>query len=141
MGPGQFSWAAGGTIAPCRFVGADRSGEEQVLQASVLGQPTFGVMQEEMRDAPGLTGSDAAIAAIANDTGFKVHPWGSPCLVEAGGTFNFGDDLMSDTSGKAILATSGYYVSARALQNGVSGRKVYVLPVQYQKSVLGNSNQ
>lgn len=141
MGPGQFSWVSGGTIVPCRFVSHDRSGEEKIVQASVLGQPTVGVMQVGQKAAPGLTGSDAAVAAESGDQNFHVHPWGSPCLVEAGGTFNAGDDLMTDTNGKAILATSGYYVSARALQNGVSGRYVYVLPVQYQKSVLGNSNQ
>ncbi len=139
--PVEPSWTAGGTIAPCRFVVPDPTADEQIIQCSVGGQPTIGVMQEGQKGTPGLTGSDAAVAAESTDRGFKVHAPGDLCLIEGGGNFNPGAELMTDTSGKAVVATTGYYVGAIALQAGQSGKKIKCMVVRYQKSGVGSSGQ
>lgn len=138
--PVEPSWVAGGTIAPCRFVVPDPSADETIIQCSVTGQPVIGVMQEGQKATPGLTGSDAAVAAESGDQDFKVHSLGDVCLIECGGTFNAGAELMPDTSGKAIYALVGYYVGAIALQAGASGRKVLAQIVRYQRSTSGGSS-
>lgn len=137
--PVEASWSTGGTLAPCRFATIDPSTDRQVLQCTVTGQPTIGITQEGQASAPGLTGSDAAVAASSGETNFKLHAPGDICLLEAGGTFNAGAELMTDTAGKGILATSGYYIGAIAREAGVSGRKVSVMVVRYQKSGVGSS--
>ena len=138
--PVEPSWVAGGTIAPCRFVVPDPSADETIVQCSVNGQPVIGVMQEGMRDTPGLTGASDVVAASSGDQDFKVHGLGDVCLIECGGTFNAGAEVMPDTSGKAIYALVGYYVGGIALQAGASGRKVRIQVVRYQKSTSGGSS-
>lgn len=137
--PVQPSWVAGGNISPSVFVTIDPSADETVLEASVTGQPTIGVMQQGMRDTPGLTGSDTDVAAASGDQNFHVFAPGDICPLVAGGTFNAGAELMATTNGRGILATSGYYVGAIALQAGVNDRVVNVMVVRYQKSGVGSS--
>lgn len=48
-------------------------------------------------------------------------------IVDAGGTFSKGDDLATDTDGKAVKAASGQNVCARALYDAASGQKTEVL--------------
>lgn len=136
----EISFRAGGTIAPCRFLAADSSADEQVVQATVEGQPALGISQEGMKTAPGLTGSDNTVAAVAGDQ-LRVFGQGCDCLLELGGTVSAGDEIMTTTAGKGELATSGYYVNAIALQAGTNGKKIRVMIVRYQKSVSGSSNQ
>ena len=139
--PVEPSWVAGGTIAPCRFVVPDPSADETILQCSVGGQPTIGVMQEGQKDTPGLTGSDAIVAAVLGDQNFKVHGLTDVCLIEAGGAFNAGAELMTDTNGRAVYATTGYYVGAIALQASAAlYKKVLCQVVRYQKAGSGGSS-
>ncbi len=48
-------------------------------------------------------------------------------IVDVGGTFVKGDDLATDANGKAVKATSGQNVCARAMYDAVAGQKAEVL--------------
>lgn len=138
--PVQPSWVAGGDISPSVFVVIDPSADETVIEGGASpGQPTIGIMQQGMRDTPGLTGSNTDIAASSGDQNFHVFAIGDICPLVAGGTFNAGAELMVTTGGRGILATSGYYVGAIALQAGINDRVVNVMVVRYQKSGVGSS--
>nr|DAN90220.1 MAG TPA: capsid fiber protein [Caudoviricetes sp.] len=51
-------------------------------------------------------------------------------IVDVGGTFSKGDDLAADTDGKAVKATAGQNVCARALYDAAAGQKTEVLLIQ-----------
>lgn len=137
--PVEPSFKAGGTVAPSRFVVMDPTADEQILQASIQGQATIGVMQDGQKATPGLAGSDSTVACESGDTNFKVHGLGSVALIEAGATFSAGDEVMTTSLGKATLATAGYYVAGIALQGATSGKKVLIFITRYQKSINGSS--
>ena len=123
----ELSFKAGGTIAPASFVKFDTSADEQVVAAGA-GDPVIGVSQEGMKRAPGLPGSDTAIAAESGDT-VHVYGWGNDCLLTLGGTVTRGDYLKSDASGFGVTASSGDETGAIALQSGTSGVKIRVVAV------------
>ena len=57
---------------------------------------------------------------LAADPGSVCRP-GDITKVQAGGSFNPGDSVMSDSSGKAVVATSGSYMLGVALAAGADG--------------------
>ncbi len=129
--PGQV---AGGTIAPKRFVKMSTSADNTVLQATANDR-CDGVSQQGQRDAPGLTGSDAVVAAAAGDQ-IDTYTPGDLCYVVAGASgCTRSVWVKSDSAGKATpvttLAGSG---SSATLQNaagivvrgGASGEDVLI---------------
>lgn len=122
----EISLRASGTVSPSVFVTLDPNFDEQYLQ-SVQGDWPIGVMQEAQRGTPGLTGSDATIAAQSGDTGPRIVQWGNDCLLTCGGTVSPGNALMPDAVGRGISCPSGQYYGAIALQAGTLGVKIRVV--------------
>lgn len=121
---------AGGTIIPARFVKLDTAADNRVVQTSAGTDVVFGVAQENMRDTPGVRGSDTAIAAESGDF-VRVHGVGEHCQLELGGSVTRGALLMSDSVGRGVTsATPGTdEVGAFALQSGSSGSKIDVMVI------------
>lgn len=128
-------WRANGTIAPSRFVKADTSGDHLVLQAdggsSSKGAEVVGISSEAMKRAPGLTGSDVAVAAEQGDP-LRVYTIGdTPMLKLGSGGCTAGQPLKSDASGQGVVATAGTdNIGAIALEAGAAGAlvKVQIVP-------------
>lgn len=57
---------------------------------------------------------------LASSPGAVCFP-GDITKVRAGGSFSKGDDIATDGSGKAVVATSGAYVLGVALSDGTDG--------------------
>ncbi len=116
---------AGGTIAPCRFLKVSAAANQTVLQATAATEKLFGVSGDYQKGTPGLTGSDAAVHAVAGDS---VQVWrdNDVCLVEAGAAVTAGDFLTSDSVGRAVTATSGDEVGAQAMRT-VAGVGIMIL--------------
>ena len=124
---GGISWIAGGTIAPSRFV-KQTSTAFTIIQAT-SGDALLGVMQEGQRNAPGVTGSDSAIAAINGDAGtFFIYNPGDRCRVELIAAVTAGQFLKASTDGKAIAHTTGTAnIGGSALTSGNAGDKIEIL--------------
>lgn len=52
---------------------------------------------------------------------------GAPCRIEAGGTFSDGDLLATDSQGRAVQATTGDIIVAKALEGAVQGEVVWIV--------------
>lgn len=103
---GGISWVAGGTIAPSVFV-RQTSTAFTIVQAT-SGEALLGVMQEGQRNAPGITGSDSAIAALVGDAGtFNIYNPGDRCRVKVIAAVNPGVALKASTGGLGISHTTG----------------------------------
>lgn len=116
---------ANGTIAPCRFVKQDTTADDAVLQAGAGDEPV-GISQEGMKRAPGLAGSDAAVAAESGDS-LQLFGFGDMPLLEYGGTVTRGDWLKPDANGKGVTASANDIAGAKALKSGVLGTKAPVI--------------
>lgn len=128
----QPVFRAGGTIAPLRFVASDGN-PGTVIQSAAATSLHIGVSQPGMKRAPGLPGSDNAIAAEVGDP-IHVYGIGDVCLLTAGGTVNEGDMLTSDATGRGITTvTDGDEVGAQALQNGAVGELILVRILSRQR--------
>lgn len=119
----EIQFKASNTIAPCSFVTIDPSFDEQVKQ-SVVGDRPFGVMWEQQKLTPGLTGSDTTIAAQSGDYNFRVYGQGNDCLIQLSGTVSPGNLLKPDGNGFAVSGTANDQCGAVALQAGTSGVKI-----------------
>ncbi len=104
---GGTSYKAGGTIHIARFVKFD-STAFQILE-STSGDASLGIMQEGMRDPPGLTsGTDATVAATSGDKAtFFIYQTGDRCRVWLVNAATAGQMLKASTGGKATPHTSG----------------------------------
>ena len=124
---GGISWVAGGTIAPSRFI-KQTSTAFTVIQAT-SGEALLGVMQEGQRNAPGLTGSDADIAAISGDAGtFNVYNPGDRCRVKVIAAVNPGVALKCSTGGMGITHSTGTAnIGGFTLTSGNAGDLVEIL--------------
>ena len=132
----RIQYVAGGDIYPCRFVKQATTAPFTVVQASVAGEAVVGIAQEGTTVVPidGFTNSSSVYAGTA---GLPIHVFGehSECLVEAGGVIAVGDLLATDANGKAVKATSGQKVGARALEAAsAAGVKIRVA-VEIQRTV------
>jgi len=115
----QPQFKANGTIAPSRLIKIDTTGDGLALQAGA-GDKCLGISQSGMKRAPGLPGSDTAIAAEAGDP-VQVYALGDVAMLTLGGTVARGDYLKSDATGRGVTASSGDEVGAVALQSGTVG--------------------
>ena len=121
---------ANGTIAPRRFCIPDTSADNMLLQASSQGTLAPYVSQVAQKGPPGLSGSDVAVAAVAGDN-VEVRGPGDVAWVDAGAAVTRGNPVMTDTSGKAIAATTGNYYLGIALQSAAGANvaiPVHLMP-------------
>ena len=111
---------AGGNIYPSRFVMIDSSNDFKGLQAT-LNAKTIGITDVGTNYAPL---SDQSVSAYAAKDGqnMRIFGDGDVCLVKAGDTIVAGNELKSDSTGRAIpIATSGttnQRIGAVAIQGG-----------------------
>lgn len=114
---------AGGTIVPMTAIKLSTSAERTVTTAGA-GEIVLGIAQQGQKRPPGLTGSDAAVAAESGDQ-LDYYGYGdvAPCV--SGDTVTMGGLLKSDGSGKLIpLSTTGY-ACAIALQTTTGADEVF----------------
>ena len=116
---------ANGTIAPARFCIPDTSGDNLLLQATSQGTLAPYVSQPSQKGPPGLSGSDIAVAAASGDN-IEVRGPGDVAWVEAGAAVTRGNPVMTDTSGRAIAATTANYYLGLAIQSA-AGAGVRIL--------------
>ncbi|MGD9644315.1 MAG: capsid cement protein [Pirellulales bacterium] len=126
---------AGGNINPARFIIQDTTANNTALQAGANGK-TIGVSQDGPKDPPGTGGSSLAAAAGEMFSHFTL---GQICRMEAGDAITAGDELESDTNGKAVpvaaTAATVRYVGAIALEAaGGAGEFLQVLVCRYTKT-------
>lgn len=81
---------------------------KSALLADTAGGVVLGILQDT-----GLNGSSAVEHGLVRNSGES--------LCKIGGTIAIDDPLQADTDGMAIVATTGDYVFARALEAGVDG--------------------
>lgn len=127
----QPAYKAGGTIAPCVFVRPDTTQDFAVVSCTT-GDDPCGVSTETMKRMPGLTGSDATVAAESGEP-IEVHGLGEVCLLTCGSSVTRGDFLKPDGSGNALTASSGDIAGARALESGAASAKIKVLVLRTKK--------
>lgn len=135
------NFIANGTIQPSRFVKLDTTAGKlfNVLQAAASTDSTLiGISQPGSFDPPGTTGSATDAARAGQE--LSVYSIGDVCLLELGGTVTAGDYLMSDASGKGVIATltdgtTIRHIGAKALESGVSGEKIRALVILQAKSL------
>ncbi len=128
---GGISYKAGGTIHIARFVKFDSTSPQ--LVESTSGDASMGIMQEGMRDPPGLTSStDATVAATSGDTGtFFVYQGGDSCRLWMVNAVTAGQMIKASTGGKGTPHTSGAALcTAIALEAGNPDELVRVLVLQ-----------
>jgi hypothetical protein len=106
------SLKAGGTIPPCSAVKA--SGAYGMVVCGTQGEKFIGISPEYQKGAPGLTGSDTAVAYTSGDYGTYYGPNEQHVLATAGDTFSAAAYLMTTSAGKLITATTGNWAGARA---------------------------
>lgn len=106
------SYIAGETLYVSRFAAQSASSDLTVNMADADDR-TVGVVHEGSRDAP-IPEVSTVVAASAGET-VRVHGPGEECWVVAGAAVAANDLLMPDADAKAITATSGKWVGARAL--------------------------
>ncbi len=97
------AFRANGTIAPCRAVVLDTTGDFLVVQA-VAGSISIGIAQEGMKGPPGFLGSDTTIAAQQGDPIQVIGP-GNVALAETGALVTRGDRLEADANGRLITSS------------------------------------
>ena len=90
-------------ILPYRFVGFDNTADSEAL--------------ENITSSKGnIIGISDSVKSLANDIA-DIYMAGEVAQIEAGGAFSAGDELTSDSSGRAIKASAGDNIGAIALQN------------------------
>jgi len=97
LGKGKNASAA---ITKKRFVKLDTTDTtgETVKQCDTSGERAFGVSQFSVSAAEILRGKGASVLTEGR------------AIVEAGAALTVGQEVMTDASGRAVLATSGLYV-------------------------------
>lgn len=127
------SYIADGDIRPCRFVSADGTKDNRVVESDANSE-VVGISQEGGREAP-LPGVSTVKAAAADES-LMVYELGERCLLELGeNSVTPGALLKSDADGKGVdIATTGttiQKIGARAEQGGDDGDKVLVTIVLF----------
>jgi hypothetical protein len=128
IGPG-YTKTANGNISPMRFVSLVGGSNDLAVQSSVTSVPIWGVSARGVRTAP-LNPLDAGYLAVATEA-FPVYgPGDDGCRLELGGTVSAGDRLTADSSGRGVATTTtGQWIGAVALINGVIGDEIPVQPI------------
>ena len=127
------SFVAAGTIPPARIVKIDPTTPRGVVVATAGTSAVIGVSQEGQLGAPGVAGSDTAVAANTTYPAIQIISLGV-ALVQAGGTVTNGDPIEASTGGVGITATGSgqHYIVGTALQSATTGAwfQVWVEPDQ-----------
>jgi hypothetical protein len=107
---------AGGNIKPRRIVKlASVNGDNVVTQASGNSAQMYGISDSRTRRPP-IENLDDGYNAIAGEN-IRVFVVGDVAPVQAGGAFNAGDRLTSDSDGQAIASSgAGQFIIGVALQ-------------------------
>lgn len=122
----MFTARANGTIAPASFVKLDTAGPNLVVQAGA-GEAAFAISQVGQKRAPGLAGSDVAVAAAAGDV-IQLFGMGDVCLLQADGTgWDEGQPIKVGASGGVgTVATGTEIVCAHAIQAAAANEQALV---------------
>lgn len=125
---------AGGDVYISRFVKLSTTADNTALQAGA-NERSVGISHDGTRDAPGVTGATADLAASAGKP-VKTYGLGDICLLWAGsGGFTAGDQIKSDADGKGVTAGSANdQVGAEALQTVAWNERGRVRIVSKQRS-------
>ncbi len=128
-----FSWQAGATVGPSRFVSPQLNGIDYTVIHSDGTQNIVGITQLGTLIPPGTPGFDANIAAVSGGfVGVFADEDEDEVLLYLGATVTGGQLLISDTNafGKPIntAASVAQYVGAQARESGVSGDLIRVIP-------------
>jgi hypothetical protein len=99
--PNSPSYRAGGTIIPRRCVKI--SADNTIVMCAAATDNAIGIAKRSMRDAPGLTGSDTAVAASSGES-CEVYGPGSVAPAEAGAAITLPNWVTSDGTGRVIAA-------------------------------------
>lgn len=125
MGPNVV---AGGTIIPMRAIKLSGAAARTALQSGA-GEVVLGIAQQGQKRAPGLVGSDDAVAAEAGDQLDYYGP-GDVCPAVAGAATTLGGLLKSDANGKLVnLSTTGYACAIGLEAAGADGDVIEVLVI------------
>ncbi len=127
----ELSLNASTNITPSTFVLMDVSNGYSVVQATGTANAFIGISQKGTNVAGGLLssygGTEVNYAATPGE-GIEVFVVGDVCpLVIGSGGCTPRSLLTSDANGNGVVATSGQYVGAQALDFGNSGDLVNVL--------------
>jgi len=117
------TFVAGGNIRVCRFV--EFSGNFAVTECNAANDKMIGIAQEYPREAP-LPSVSTLYAAQSGDP-IKVYLPGDQCLLEIGGTVNFGDYIAAANDGQGVAAAADETYGARALETGADGDRIRVV--------------
>jgi hypothetical protein len=122
---------AGSNVAPMSFVKMSGVRDFEVIQATLNDRALF-IVQQYQALAPGVLGSDQAIAATGVST---LYPYGQEVAVYAVGdqgklrlssTVAAGDPLKPDANGWGQTAVTGDTVCAYALEAGTQSTIINV---------------
>lgn len=122
-------YVANANISPCTIVKYDTSSTApRVIQAAANSDVMIGVAQAGTHQTP-LAGLDDGYAATAglNLTVFTV---GDLCQVKVGAAVNAGDQLTSDSSGRAITASAGQQIVGYAEEAATAVNQFIQMRVQ-----------
>lgn len=135
MGGGNYSRKPSGNIYPCRFVVLQ---SDNTVQAAGANGDIWGIADKYTRNYPleGRGGDDPAYIGISGDPAINIFGFGADeCLLELGGTVTIGQLIKSGAAGVGVAATSDAdKVGARAEQSGVSGQRIRVKPLRYDRA-------
>ncbi len=90
-------------ILPYRFVRFDKTANDEALENTASSKDN-------------IIGVSDSVKSYTNDIA-DIFLTGEIAVIEAGGAFSAGDELTSDSSGRAIKASAGDNIGAIALQN------------------------
>lgn len=112
-------WVAGNTILVNQFVKISTAADHTLTPCGA-NDSAYGISQVGMQQPPGLTGSNNAICANANDN-FLVYPLGSVAQITCGGTVTAGAFVNSDANGHAVTAANGIAICGQMVEAGANG--------------------
>ena len=124
MADANPQFIADGNIKPMRFVKAQTTKDNRVLQAG-SGDKPIGISQPQERNPPWSSLQDGY--AAAQDETLRVFGLQEVCWLVCGGTVTAGDYLKPDTDGKGVTSSSdGDLYGAQALESGTTGQQIRV---------------
>lgn len=118
------TWMALGDISPARFV-IPSTTDFCVTQATGGTVEPAGISYEFTRYAPNTPFDTGFVASSGQHV--QIYSEAQMCNIESGASFNSGVRLKPDGNGRGILATTGTYYGALALQgSNASGQRTKV---------------
>jgi hypothetical protein len=111
QGVGMIVGGSAANVAPCRVVcldtGSTGVSRQVIQQSATVGTALgYGIAQDAQSGAPGIAGSNVAVAGATGDP-ILVYPCnnGGCCLGEFGASANIGNELVSDANGRLVPIT------------------------------------